>query len=51
MSLALNDNKVIGCVHAVPQNVKVGDEIVLCIIGSDLVVHPEYRGRGITKYM
>jgi len=51
ISLAVKDDEVIGCVHASPRNVKVRDESALCIIGADLVVHPEYRGMGITKYI
>jgi len=49
ISLAVKDEKAIGCVHAVPRKAKVRDENVLCVFGADLVIHPEFRGMGITK--
>ncbi len=48
-SLAIKNDKVIGCIHASPRKIKVRDEIVLGVIGADLAVHPDFRGRGITK--
>lgn len=49
ISLAVKDGKVIGCMHASPRKAKVKDEIVLCVIGTDLAVHPDLRGMGITR--
>src|SRR4030042_1978794 len=47
ISLCLDNDKIIGCFHSVPMNIKIGDNIYKCTTGTDLAVHPDYRRMGI----
>lgn len=45
--LGVDDEKIIGCHHIQPMNVKIGSEIVKGSTSGDLAVHPDYRGKGL----
>lgn len=45
--VALDGDRIIGCGHRSYFRVKIGDDVVLCGQGMDVVTHPDYRGRGV----
>lgn len=45
--VGLDDDNIMSCEHGIQTNGKVGSKSFLINLGSDLCVHPEYRGRGI----
>jgi hypothetical protein len=47
VSLCLDNDKIVGCFHSVPMNIKIGDNIYKSTTGTDLAVHPDYRRIGI----
>lgn len=47
--VAGNEYRVIGCKHSIPLNIKVDSDIYFCNLGTDLAVHPEFRGLGISR--
>jgi predicted N-acetyltransferase YhbS len=51
ITVCSKDEKIVGCIHIIPQRIKIGDEIVLGNIGADLAVHPDFRGLGLSKKM
>jgi hypothetical protein len=51
-TVTLNElDKIIGCLHTSPKKMKIGDNIFLCCKGVDMVVHPDFRGLGISNKM
>ena len=42
------DGEIVGCSHDVPNKLRIGGEELLSDLGSDLAVHPDYRGQGIS---
>jgi len=48
--IALGD-MVIGVRHSIPQNIKIVDGIYPCTCSGDMVVHPEFRGQGLSTKM
>ena len=49
VTVALNEDGIIGCKHSVPVNIKVENDVYFCNLGTDLGVHPEFRGLGISR--
>jgi len=47
IAVCLNNDEMIGCAHLLPLRLKVGDEVYSSCYGTDVAVHPEYRGYGI----
>ena len=43
ITVAISQNEIIGCQHSVQNRIKIGDEVFLCGIVSDLAVHPDFR--------
>jgi len=41
------DDKIVGCYHVIPLNIKIRESVHFCFTNVDLAVHPEYRQRGI----
>jgi len=41
--------RVVGCAHAIPITIKVGDKEYYSSHGYDLAVHPDYRGRRLSS--
>jgi len=50
-AVALDEDKIIGCLHSPSVNIKVRENVFFCEPGGDLAVHPDYRGRGIWRSM
>ncbi len=48
IQVGVSDNKIIATDHGLSLIAKIGDEIVNCHYGTDLVVHPDFRRRGIS---
>lgn len=51
ITVAINGGKIIGCSHAIPIRMKIGDAVFLCSFGIDLAVHPDFRRMGISNKM
>ena len=51
ISLALSNDKIVGCFHNILKNTKIGDKIFHSSIGVDLAVHPDFRGLNISNEM
>jgi GNAT superfamily N-acetyltransferase len=51
ITLALSDKRIIGSIHAIPLKTKIFDEIILCSLGGDVAVHPEFRRKGVRNHM
>jgi hypothetical protein len=47
ISVAVSDDRIIGCVHSIPKMIKIRDKIYLCCDVGDVAVHPDFRGLGI----
>jgi GNAT superfamily N-acetyltransferase len=47
VSLCEHENQIVGCLHSIPMNIKIGTSIYKSATGTDLAVHPDYRRRGI----
>ncbi len=47
IALCSEDTKLVGCAHFLLHKLKLQDRITLCSYGTDVAVHPDYRGRGI----
>ncbi len=47
--VALKGENIIGCKHSVYFNLKLGEKVIECSLGSDLAVHPDWRRKGISK--
>ena len=47
MLVTENDGQVVGSGNQVPMKVKLGDDELLCVIGTDLAVHRDHRRKGI----
>lgn len=45
--VAENGQGIIGCIHNVLQNVKVGEKVCILPHGADSAVHPDYRKMGV----
>ena len=41
-----SDNRIIGCLHLIPQNIKIGEKCLLCFQSVDGAVHPDFRRMG-----
>ncbi len=48
-SMAVIDDKVIGCNHGFPAKIKMGSKTVRCTQATDFCVHPDFRRMGISK--
>jgi len=48
-ALAESENEMIGCFHALPLRIKIGDQIYSSTTGVDFVVHPDFRGMKISN--
>ena len=49
--VAESGDKIIGCLHAINTLIRAGDRDILGNQGSDLVVHPDFRGLGVYSRM
>jgi len=47
ISVAVSDDKIIGCVHSIPKMLKIRDKFFLCCEVGDVAVHPDFRGLGV----
>jgi predicted N-acetyltransferase YhbS len=47
VTIALDDDKVVGCSHTIIKEIKIGVNKYLTGIGCDAAVHPDYQSRGI----
>jgi predicted N-acetyltransferase YhbS len=47
--VAEKDGQIIGVNHGLFLRVKVGKNVYLCLKGTDLAVHPNYRNKGINR--
>jgi len=45
------DDKIVGCFHAIPLKINIGDHVYQACTGTDLAVHPNYRRLGIYNKM
>lgn len=45
------DGEIVGCFHAMPQKVKLGERSFLSVTGTDLAVHTDYRKNHIYQKM
>ena len=45
------DGEILGCSHDVPNKLRIGGDELLSDLGSDLAVHIDYRGQGISTKM
>ena len=43
ITVAISRKRIIGCQHSVQKRIKIGDDVSLCGIVSDLAVHPDFR--------
>lgn len=46
--VAEKDGKIIGVNHGLYLRLKIGGKVFLCLKGTDLAVHPSYRGKGVS---
>jgi hypothetical protein len=51
VTVALDGDKIVGCIHAVRTRCKIGDQSYVSTYGSDAVVDKTYRKRGIYRLM
>lgn len=51
IALGVSENRIIGANHSIPLRVKIGRNFHLSSYAADTVVHPNFRGRGISKQM
>jgi GNAT superfamily N-acetyltransferase len=51
ITLCFSGEILIGCYHWIPNRVKSGDEFLLCNLGADLAVHPNFRRKGVWRKM
>jgi GNAT superfamily N-acetyltransferase len=49
--VAVSGGEIIGCNHAFPVMIRIGDDVHLCGFSADTVVHPDFRGRGLYNEM
>lgn len=49
ITVCTKDGEIIGCEHIIPRRIKLGDEVVIGNIGTDLAVHPDFRGLGLSR--
>jgi len=47
ISVAIDEDKIIGCDHGYYIDIKIGEKVFLGYQGGDSAVHPEYQGQGI----
>jgi len=47
IAVCLKNDEIIGCAHLIPLKLKIGDEVYSSCYGTDVAVHPDYRGLGI----
>ena len=45
------DSRIVGSMLLIVRRVKVGERLLVARYGADMVVHPDYRGRGILAAM
>lgn len=46
--VAVSEDEIVGVNHVIPHRIKVFDEIFYGIYAADIVVHPDFRGRGVS---
>lgn len=51
ITLAKSDDEIVGCHHTMPVRVKMGEKVFLCTSGADFAVHPDFRGRRISRVL
>src|SRR4030042_1078232 len=39
--------RIIGCGHSLPQEIKIKDDVHLFCLGGDIAVHPDFRMKGV----
>ncbi len=47
--VALAGDEIVGCKHSVYFELKLGDKVLFCTLGSDMAVHKDYRERNISN--
>ena len=45
------EDKIVSCFHRMPYDVKIGPKIYTSSAGTDVAVHPDYRGKGLYNSM
>ena len=51
IAVSESDNRIIGCAHLTPQNIKIGSKSLLCFQAMDSAVHPDFRRMGVWNKM
>ena len=51
VTVSISDDELIGCSHAIPLRYKILDKSVLCFNGVDVVVHSDFRRKGLRNRM
>ena len=46
-TLAKSEGRIVGCLHGLPQRLKIGDQMFLSCQGVDAATHPDFRGIGV----
>lgn len=49
ITIAETDSKIVGCFHTTPLKIKIGNTIHSAAYGADYAVHPEFRGKMVSR--
>jgi ribosomal protein S18 acetylase RimI-like enzyme len=47
--LAIVEGRIVACHHAFPVRLKIGERRVVGLFGSDVAIHPDFRGQGLVR--
>jgi GNAT superfamily N-acetyltransferase len=51
IAVAVHRGKIVGAIHTIPTKINVSGETIIGTLGTDIAVHPEYRGSGLSSSM
>jgi len=51
ISVSVSSERIVGFQHTIPFGIKIGENTVPCFQGIDLVIHPDYRRKGIRRLL